>query len=111
MTKELIKLQSAHCTQHTSEGVKSDWKVEENATNDNLFVFPPNISDELMFQIMNFARKYELDAFNAGIQFQKGKQNEVLQQTINEQLAVIEALGHDNNRLAESIDKHTKGEG
>lgn len=110
MTKEYIKLQTAHCTQHTNEGLKGDWKVEENETNDNLFVFPPNISDELMFQIMNFARKYELDAFNAGINFQKGKQNAVLQQIINEQKAVIEALGHDNNRLAEVIDKQTKGE-
>lgn len=111
MTKELIKLQSAHCTQHTTEGVKGDWKVEENETNKNLATFPPNISDEVMFQILNFARKYELEAFNAGITFQKGKQNAVLQQTINEQLAVIEALGHDNNRLAGIIDEHTQGEG
>ena len=111
MTKELIKLQSAHCTQHTVDGVKGEWKVAENKTNTTLAAFPPILSDELMFQVLDFARKYELEAFNAGINFQKGKQNEVLKQTINEQKAIIEALGHENNRLAELMEKQTKGEG
>jgi len=73
MAKDLIKLQNANMFQETKEGTKSDWRIRENVTGDTLVTLPANISDQAMFQIMHFARKYELEAFNAGINFAKAQ--------------------------------------
>ena len=62
MTKELIKLQNAHVTQHTNGHIKSEWSVEENESNDVLGLFPANINEETMFKILDFSKKFELEA-------------------------------------------------
>jgi hypothetical protein len=71
MSKDYIQLQNANMFQLTNNGVKQDWLVRENITDAVLAEFPSGVSDELMFQIIKFARKYELKAFNAGIDFAK----------------------------------------
>ena len=96
---ELIDLQSAHVTQTTEQGVRSDWNVKKNITGEVLHVFPPSISDTLMFEVLNFAKKYELLAFNEGINFQKGKQNEFLSAQITELVGVNRELGAENVRV------------
>ena len=78
MTNEsLIELQTAHVNQYTTNGVKTDWFVEKNITNDPMHTFSNRLNDADMFSVMDFSRKYELIAFNAGIDFQKDKQNAV----------------------------------
>lgn len=103
---EHIKLQSAHVTQHTVSGVKGFWSVEENITNEVLQTFPPNISDELMFSILDFARKFELDAFNAGIRLQKNKQNEYLVQQISLLKNANKECVCENERLSTILEKY-----
>jgi uncharacterized protein YlaN (UPF0358 family) len=71
MSDELIKLQSANMHQVTVKDQKQDWLIRQNMTNVVLDTFPANMTDEQMFKIMDFARKFELEAFNAGIQFAK----------------------------------------
>ena len=104
MTTELIDLQSANVIQLTSNGTKGEWHVRKNITGEDLQVLPASISDELMFTILDFARKYELIAFNAGIKFQKGKENEVLAASINELKAVRDILIEENSRLADALE-------
>jgi len=102
---ELIDLQSAHVTQiSTDADGKGDWHVKKNITGEHLHTFPPNINDTLMFNILNFAKRFELIAFNAGIKFQKTKQNEYLQAQINELVAVNRELGEENVRLSTIIE-------
>jgi hypothetical protein len=70
--KELIQLQTANMFQLMhSNGNKENWMIRENITDTVLQEFSSNISDKLMFEIMHFAREFELKAFNAGIQFAK----------------------------------------
>lgn len=97
---ELIDLQAANVTQLTHNGVKTNWTVKKNITGETLHTFPPNISDTLMFNILNFAKQYELIALNAGIDFQKKKQNEYLKAQINELVGVNNELAAENVRLA-----------
>lgn len=104
MTTELIDLQSANATQLSDDGVKSDWKINKNVTGETLQVFPATITDELMFMVLDFARKYELIAFNEGITFQKGKENEVLAATIAELQQVNAFLIAENSRLADALE-------
>lgn len=103
---EYIDLQSAHVTQYSNDGVKGDWHVRQNITNDDLFVFPPSISDDLMFQILRFARDYELKAFNSGIKFQKNKQNEFLMAQISELKGINSKLASENERLADILEQY-----
>ena len=97
---ELIDLQSANITQVSKDGVKGDWKVKKNITGDTLWRLSGNITDTDIRQMLNFAKKFELIAFNEGIKLQKTKQNELLTAQIKEVNAVNKELGGENVRLA-----------
>ena len=107
MNKEYIDLQSCNATQISESGVKGDWSIKKNVTGDVLSVFPASVSDKVMFSIMDFAKKYELIAFNAGINFQKGKENEVLASNIVQLKRTNNALAEENSRLATALDYQT----
>lgn len=102
---ELIELQSAHSTQYTKHGVPSDWYIKENITGKQLHVLPGSISDKDLFAVLDFARIYELKAFNAGIMYAKRQHNAPLvneNRFLREQLA--EVLKHDAE-LAEKLEQ------
>jgi hypothetical protein len=101
---EYIDLQSCNFTQTTVHGERGDWRVRKNITGEDLQTFPPFVSDELMYAILTFARKFELIAFNAGINFQKGKENGVLAARIQDMTNLNTALADENTRLATAID-------
>ncbi len=101
--KYLLPLQAANAFQLTEKGRKLDWLVRKNITGETLASLPANISDQAMMASLNFARKYELEAFNIGIRFQKGKQNALMKEHIN-------TLIEENERLAGLLEFHTKGE-
>jgi hypothetical protein len=103
MTTDLIPLANANAFQLTEKGMKSDWMIRENITERELGIFAGRISDQDMFDVLRFARKYELEAFNAGVAFQRAKEN----QRMNlERQAMIDR----NNELAETVDRLTRGE-
>jgi hypothetical protein len=97
---DLIDLQASNVTQLSNNGVKGDWTVKKNITGEPLHVFPSVISDKLMFEVLNFAKKYELIAFNEGIKFQKTKQNAFLLAQVKELEAVNNEIAAENIRLA-----------
>jgi len=94
----------------TSNGVKGDWLIRENITDRELGTFNARISDEDMFAILHFARKYEVEALNAGIEWQKDKQNVMLRDQIARLLAEREAMIARNDELADTLDRLTRGE-
>ncbi len=104
---ELIDLQSAHITQGTNGINKTEWEVKKNITEESLYILPKRFSEKEVFLVMNFAKKYELIAFNAGIKFQKGKQNEVLTEQIKNLKQAVSNLAEENERLADVLDKLT----
>ncbi|MCD6434849.1 MAG: hypothetical protein J7L15_00445 [Clostridiales bacterium] len=106
---EYIKLASAHATQHSKDGVKGDWSIEENITNDRLFTLPKHLSDTAVFSILNSARKYELEAWNSGITFQKNINNDFLSSKIKNLQKINLALIEENERLSDVLDHLTKG--
>ena len=104
---ELLRLASANVNQLTINGLKQEWNVRENITGDNLGSFPSNIDDKTMFKILNFAKKYELEAFNIGINFEKGKSNDVLMDRINRLQGEITSLKAHNGALAQHLEEFT----
>lgn len=103
MTIDQIPLANANANQNTVDGVKGDWVIRENITDRELAVFDGRISDEDMFNILRFARKYELEAFNTGIRFQKERENVDVQRLISEREAIIVA----NDKLSETVERLT----
>jgi uncharacterized protein YlxW (UPF0749 family) len=101
---EYIDLQSSNFTQTTIHGVSGDWRIRKNITGEDLQTFPPSVSDVLMYEILTFAKKFELIAFNAGINFQKDKENEVLAARIQEISTLNNELVAENTRLATVIE-------
>ena len=69
--KDLIHLQHAHTTQYTDGSEKSNWKVRQNITSEDLAELPAELNEGQVFAILDFARKFELIAFNEGIKFGK----------------------------------------
>ena len=101
----LIELAASSITQHTNGHIRSEWKVYTTGNDRPIMTFPSTYKENEIFNIMDFAKKYELKAFNAGIKFQKDKQNEVLKEIIENQKTLIEALKNDNERLAEALER------
>ena len=97
---DLIDLQSAHVTQVSNKGVKGDWKVRKNITSEDIHTLPAHLSDHQVFGILNFARKYELIAFNEGIKLQKSRQNEYYVDKINELTKLTNEFAAENERLS-----------
>ncbi|RLD00697.1 MAG: hypothetical protein DRI46_06805 [Chloroflexi bacterium] len=77
---EYIDIQHCNVHQTTLEGVKSDWVVRKNITGEPLYSFPGHYDEQTIFLFLDFAKKFELIAFNAGINFQKRKQNLALKE-------------------------------
>jgi len=97
---ELIDLQSANMTQNSKDSVKEDWHIRKNITGEVLEILPSYIRDKDMFTILNFSKKFELIAFNAGINFQKKHQNEYYVAQINHIKQVNKDLADENIRLS-----------
>lgn len=104
MTKEYIKLQNAHVTQLSEVLIKSEWIVRENITGDSLQVFPNTIDESTMFSIMDFAKKYELVAFNEGIKFGKQKTLDVYDPRISALETQVKEIKSENERLALALE-------
>lgn len=109
-TEDLIPLANANAHQLTVKGVKQDWLIRENISDQELGTFSARISDEDMFAILNFARKYELAAFNAGVAFQREKQNKALTEQVARLLGERAAMIEHNEQLAVTVDRLTRGE-
>lgn len=106
---EYIELQTSHVTQISKDGKKGNWLVKQNGTGKNLHTLPVMLSDQDVFNVMHFAKEYELKAFNSGIRFQKTKQNDFLTDKVEQLTEVIQALTEENERLSTVIDKfHAK---
>lgn len=107
---DLVDLRAAHVTQLTHKGVKGDWSVRANVTEEELGTFNGRISDEDMFAILRFSRKYELIALNAGIEFQRHKQVEIQMERIQNLTAELEAATAHSDKLAATVERLTRGD-
>lgn len=106
---ELIFLQNANVQQLTRNGISGDWRVVRNISGETLYTFPP-MKDSLMQGVLNFAREFELTAFNEGIKFQKTKANRLLTDKIKFLKFANAEVIDENARLATLLENLTKGD-
>lgn len=76
--KNFIDLQTAYATQTTNEPVgKGEWIVY-NTENEIIFRLPKEWTEKEVMFVIHFGRKFELIAFNKGVEFQKEKNPETI---------------------------------
>ncbi len=73
--KTYIDLQDCHATQISGNDGDSKWAIK-NTNGDTLYELPSEWNEKQVMEAIHFARKFELIAFNAGINFMKEKKNE-----------------------------------
>ena len=106
VNEDIIHLQNAHVTQYTNEGTtKTEWKVRRNITSEDLFELPGDLTEEEVFKILAFARKFELIAFNEGIKLGKDKTKKIYEIAIQRLENNIVLAREENIRLATSLEK------
>jgi len=100
----MLQLSTAHVTQTTQGSEKSDWVVQENETDKQLGVFSSQITETSMFTILDFAKKYELRAFNIGIAHGKQLIKEVYKEREANYEGIIKHMKEENERLARALE-------
>ena len=106
------KLSTSYQTQVTGDKGKSDWVVYSQEK-EELTRFPSHLSDDEVRKIIKFAKKYELEAFNNGIEFQKRsvpKTLSSLRNVVTHLKRENQRLLEENSRLGDTLDRVTKGE-
>lgn len=107
--KALIKMAFANANQVTKGATKTDWVVRENITEKELGRFPSKLTDKEAFAILNLIREYELEALNVGIAEGKKRTIKVYNQKFEAQEIQMAQAVIENERLAEALDKATRG--
>ena len=105
VNNDLVHLQHCHVTQYSDSTGNSMWKVRKNVTSEDLFELPSELTEEEVFKILEFAREFELIAFNVGIKFGKKEMRRSYEETINTYERTLQLAREENERLSNKLIK------
>jgi len=105
INNDLIHLQHSHITQYTNGDEKSEWKVRKNITSEDLAELPKELTEDEIFKVMEFARKFEIIAFNEGIKLGKKEMKKAYDTIIERLEDNIKLAREENERLATKLEK------
>ena len=109
-TQPNLPLRSANANQLTVDGIKQDWSIRKNGSEgERIHSFVPNISDSLMFDILNFARKFEREAYDKGLLAGTDSSSAALLQQIANLRDKLSAVEAHNEFLAQTLEDSTHG--
>jgi len=105
-----IDLQTAYATQTiTEQNGKSEWIVY-NTEKEIIYRLPADWTEKQVMAAIHLGRKFELIAFNKGVEFQKSKNPETiktLQRMVVGLTSDKEMMKKENIKLANELDKLT----
>jgi len=103
-----MQLQTAYATQLTTEeNGKGEWVVY-NTKQEEIYRLPANWSEKQVMIAIHLGRKFELAAFNKGVEFQKSKNPETivsLQKMVKNYESDRKQIVDRNIMLANELDK------
>ena len=106
--QNIIDLAGTYVAQNTSGHIKTEWKVNLNGTETTIQTFPSHFTENEIFAIMDFAKKYELEAFNKGVRFGNKNTVDAYEAKLDAKNNIINKLEMENERLAEALDAEQK---
>jgi len=105
---DLMELQTAYATQLTTEqDGKGEWIVYNNKKQE-IYRFPANWNEKQVMAAIHFGRRFELIAFNKGVEFQKSKNPQTivsLQRMVKNYESDRKQMIERNTLLADELDK------
>lgn len=106
----LIQLSTAHATQTTTEEHgKGEWVVYNNER-EEIHRLPKDFTEKQAMAAIHLGRKFELIAFNKGVEFQKKKSPETmkeLQKMVVSLTAEKKMIIKENEKISTELDKLT----
>ena len=103
--ESMLDLAVSHVTQQTNGHIKTDWSVQLNKTDKEILTLPSTYLDNDIFKIMDFAKEYELIAFNKGIKLGKEKIMKVYKDKLDLAERRIEFMKAENEKLANALEQ------
>lgn len=101
--KMLIPIQSSCVQQRTlSSGGKLDWQVFDSEGIE-VYTLSSEISDNMIPGIQKYVKKFELNAFNEGINFMKEKKNKEIKELEDKYQTIIQEMRFENNKIANKL--------
>ncbi len=104
----LIDLQTAYATQQTYQiGGKADWIVY-NTEKKEIYTLPKEYTEKQVMAAIHLGRKFELIAFNKGVEFQREKTPGTiknLQKIVKNLSSEKEMMIKENLKLSNELDK------
>ena len=108
--KNFIDLQTAYATQTTTESNgKGEWVVY-NTEKEIIYRLPADWTEKQVMAAIHLGRKFELIAFNNGVEFQKSKNPatiKTLQKMVIDLTSDKELMKKENIKLSNELDKLT----
>ena len=108
--KDFIDLQTAYATQTITESDgKGEWVIY-NIDKKEIYRLPKEWTEKQVMTAIHLGRKFELIAFNKGIEFQKSKNPETiktLQSMVVNLTADKDIMKKENIKLSDELDKLT----
>lgn len=107
MLKTKLDLYTSYCKQLTNKGKKADW-ILFNKNDEEIHRFPPTHTESQIFEMLDFAKKFEEIAFNKGIDFLPFvEQNKIkaLESVVRQLKRENEILLTENERIGGELDK------
>jgi len=105
---DLIKLQKCHIRQ--SLDVKDNTWVVFSEAGEELHELDAALTPKAAMSYVHFGRKFELEAFNTGINFGKSEERKIALRVIAELKAKLEFIEQQNIMLSTKLEKFIIGE-
>ena len=105
----LIPLQTAYIRQ--SMDVKDNAWVVFDTSDNELYELPNHLSAKVAMGAVHLGRKFELEAFNIGIDFGKSEMRKIFDVEMKHMEAKCQALEEMNVRLGTQLEKFIIGDG
>lgn len=106
---DLIDLQHANVFQLTTNGIGGRWRVRRNITGETLFELPAELTDQQVFAVLEFARRFELKAFNVGIAHGKCLAGEIHDPAARDLKDRLRLATDENVKICDHLDRLTRG--
>ena len=89
---------------HQTKG-KLDWQVFNDA-GDQIYTLDAKYKENQIFEIQDYAKHFELEAFNRGIQFMKEKKQKEIEEIKEKYDRVIKDMREENDKVVDKLNNY-----
>jgi len=97
-----LTLQGAYANQFTRDGVRGDYNLI-SSKQEPLGQWPKKLNDAEVFQLLEFARGFELEAYDLGVKEERDRATAYINEMKRRHENLLAEIRRENERLAEKL--------